>query len=140
MVLVAGGFGRERGANFEILTVAKYHQFSLPLLLLFPPLNFFTIVIMVQVSPPSLSSPSGSTGSVAGSGLLDRLQVASLQADLPVSSSSGPSIPSLRNGSPLLTTLRERIVEDEITDGKRGDLQPGESLLGESGLETDIGL
>ena len=48
-------------------------SFSLPLSLLFPPLNFFTIVIMVQVSPPSLSSPSGSTGSVAGSGLLDRL-------------------------------------------------------------------
>ena len=39
-----------------------------------------------------------------------------------------------------MTTLRERTVEDEIADGKRGDLQPDESLLGESGLETDIGL
>ena len=39
-----------------------------------------------------------------------------------------------------MTTLRERIVEDEITDGKSGDLQPSEALLGESGLETDIGL
>ena len=109
-------------------------SFSLPLQLLFPPSNFFTLVIMVQVSPPSSPSPSGSTGSVAGSGLLERLQAASLQADPPVSSSSDPSIPSLRNGSPLLTTLRERTVEDELTDGKRGDLQPGESLLGESRL------
>ena len=66
---------------------------------------------MVQISPPSLSSPSNSTDSDAGASLIARLQEIYLQSkdndcagfsDLSVSSSATPSFPSLRNGSDRL--------------------------------------
>ena len=81
--------------------------------------------------------------------MLDRLQAATLQAEgdgcagfsgPPVNSCSRLSIPSLRNESLLLTTLKGRSVEDEITDGKRSGLQPGGAFLEEAVLKTDIGL
>ena len=84
---------------------------------------------MVQISPPSLSSPFDSTGSDTGAGLIVCLQVAALQSknndctglsNPPVSSSSTPSIPSFRNESIILSTLKGRSLEDEIMDEKRG--------------------
>ena len=109
----------------------------------------FTLVIMVQMLRPSLSSPSESSNSNTGAGLLARLQVASLQSKdndragfsgPPVSSSSVPFIPSLKNESPILSTLNERSVEDEITNGKRSGSQLGESFLEEVVLDTNTGL
>ena len=104
---------------------------------------------MVQVLPPFLLSLFDSSGLDLGASLLARLQAVTLKAegddcagfsDPPISSSSAPSIPTLRHDSLLLTTLKERSVEDEITDVKRADSQPGESLFKEVVLETDIGL
>ena len=104
---------------------------------------------MVQMLRPSLSSPSESSNSNTGAGLLARLQVASLQSKdndragfsgPPVSSSSVPFIPSLKNESPILSTLNERSVEDEITNGKRSGSQLGESFLEEVVLDTNTGL
>ena len=90
---------------------------------------------MVQVSHTSLSSPSDFSRSDSRAGLLARLQAATLQAEdddyasfsnPPVSSSFAPSILSLRNECPFLTILKERSVEDKITDVKSMDSQPGE--------------
>ena len=81
--------------------------------------------------------------------MLARLQAAILQAEgndcagfsgPPVNSYSGLSIPSLRNDSLLLTILKKRSVEDEITDVTRANSQPGESFFKEVMLETDIRL
>ena len=90
---------------------------------------------MVQVSHTSLPSPSDFSRSDSRAGLLARLQAATLQAedddyasfsDPPESSSFAPSILSLRNESQFLTILKERSVEDKITDVKSMDSQPGE--------------
>ena len=100
----------------------KYLQFSLPLSLLYPSLKSLTLVIMIQVSPPSLSS-----------GFLAWLQAATFQSedndcasffDPPVSSSSAPSIPSFRKESPLLTILKEISVEDEKKKTVKSNLNP----------------
>ena len=68
-----GAILKDLEANFEILNIVTYLQFSLPLSLFYPSLNFFSLDIMVQVSHTSLSSPSDSSRLDMGAGLLARL-------------------------------------------------------------------
>ena len=116
---------KDRDANFRKIIVVEYLQFYLSLSLFCHSLNSFTPIIMVQISPSFLSFPSYSTDADVEYRLFACLQVVSLQSndndcagflERLVSSKSAPSIPSLRNESPIFSTLREIPTNEEITD------------------------